>query len=151
MCIAIESDIALSKATTAAIHQAAERALLHQGAPANALINILISDDEQLQELNREFRRIDAPTDVLSFPMDFIDPEADMPHLGVIAISYPRAQTQAEAGGHSVEAELQLLTIHGVLHLMGHDHAEEAEKTLMWQAQAEILAALGLSGIHIPE
>ncbi len=151
MFIAVESDIVLPKATIAAIQQAAERALQQQGAPPNALINILISDDAQLQELNRQYRGIDAPTDVLSFPMDFIDPEADQPHLGVLAISYPQAQAQAKAGGHSVEAELQLLTIHGALHLLGHDHLEEAEKARMWQVQAEVLAALGLDGIHIPE
>jgi probable rRNA maturation factor len=67
------------------------------------------------------------------------------PYLGDIAISLPRATAQAEAAGHPVAAELQLLTVHGVLHLLGHDHAEPEEKAAMWAAQAAVLATLGVT------
>jgi probable rRNA maturation factor len=64
-------------------------------------------------------------------------------YLGDLAISVPRAAEQATAGGHSLTAELQLLTVHGVLHLLDHDHADDAEKQTMWTAQAAILEKLG--------
>ncbi|MGH2523455.1 MAG: rRNA maturation RNase YbeY, partial [Anaerolineales bacterium] len=84
----------------------------------------------------------DYPTDVLSFPSEETDPETGMRYFGDIAISFPHAHAQAAAGGHPVAAELQLLVVHGVLHLLGHDHAKRAEKARMWAAQAEILKKL---------
>jgi probable rRNA maturation factor len=88
---------------------------------------------------------------VLSFPASETDPETGARYLGDILISLPRAQTQADAAGHSLEAEVQLLVVHGVLHLIGHDHAETEEKARMWKAQAEILENLGLGQIQIRE
>ena len=102
-----------------------------------------------MRELNRQFRNIDAPTDVLSFPADFSDPENGIPYLGDIIISYPSAKEQSYAGGHSIEAELQLLVVHGILHLLGHDHADPEEKADMWAAQKEILHDLGLENISL--
>ena len=133
------------------IEAAARTALKQQRAPEDVEISVVVSDDEQLRSLNQQFRGVDAPTDVLSFPMNYTDPESGVVYLGDVVISYPRAEAQARAGGHAVEAELQLLTVHGVLHLMGHDHAEPVEKERMWQAQAEILTALGIPDIYIPE
>ena len=112
---------------------------------ADADITIVLTDDAQLHELNREFLGVDAPTDVLSFPSEEIDPETGAQYLGDIIISIPRAMLQAQAGGHPVEAEVQLLVVHGTLHLLGHDHAEAEEKARMWQAQAEVMSRLGLS------
>ena len=131
------------------IENAALTALNHQAAPDAADLTIVITDDDQLQQLNLQYRDMDAPTDVLSFPADFTDPENDTPYLGDILISFPRAAQQAEAGGHPVMAELQLLTVHGVLHLLGHDHAETAEKAAMWAAQTEILHQLDLKNLKI--
>jgi probable rRNA maturation factor len=74
-----------------------------------------------------------------------------VPYLGDILITVPRAGTQAKVAGHSLEAEVQLLVIHGVLHLMGHDHAEAEEKARMWRDQAEILEGIGLGGLQIQE
>ena len=89
-----------------------------------ASLTILFSDDLHIQRLNREFRNKDKPTDVLSFPGG--DPIPGMPepgrYLGDIIISVPTASRQANESGHSLEAELQLLVIHGVLHLLGYDH-----------------------------
>ena len=71
---------------------------------------------------------IDGPTDVLSFPASEMDPETGVHYIGDILISIPRAQAQADAAGHPLEAEVQLLVVHGVLHLLGHDHAQAEEK-----------------------
>ena len=118
---------------------------------ADADITIVLTDDAQLHELNREFLGVDAPTDVLSFPSEEIDPETGAQYLGDIIISIPRAMLQAQAGGHPVEAEVQLLVVHGTLHLLGHDHAEAEENARMWQAQAEVMSRLGLSYVKIQD
>ncbi len=88
---------------------------------------------------------------MLSFPASETDPESGARYIGDILISIPRAQSQAEAAGHPLEAEVQLLVVHGVLHLLGHDHAEPEEKARMWKAQAEVLDSLGLGSIQIRE
>ena len=118
---------------------------------ANADMSIVLTDDAQLRELNREYLGIDAPTDVLSFPSDEEDPETGTPYLGDILISIPRATQQAQAAGHSVEDEVQLLVVHGTLHLLGHDQASAQEKARMWQAQAEVMSGLGLSHIKVQD
>lgn len=136
---------------TAALEQAARLTLQNQAAPPDAELAIVLSDDEALHELNLNFREVDAPTDVLSFPANEPDPETGAPYLGDIIISVERAQEQANAAGHPLEAELQLLVVHGVLHLLGHDHAEPDEKQKMWSAQDQVLSQLGLPGIRISE
>lgn len=116
-------------------------------------LSIAIDDDARLQALNHEFLGIDAPTDVLSFPSgeDWIDPETAQAYLGDIAISYPRAAEQAASAGHPVINELQLLVVHGVLHLLGYDHADPEEKAAMWAAQKDILDGLGVQIVRLPE
>ena len=131
------------------VEQAVQIALAHQAAPADAELTVVLSDDAQLRELNLQWMGIDAPTDVLSFPSDETDPETDSRYLGDILISVEYAARQATSAGHAPEAEVQLLVIHGVLHLMGHDHAEADEKARMWAAQAEILETLGLGQIQV--
>jgi len=122
-----------------------------QSDPANADMTIVLTDDGQLHELNREYLGVDAPTDVLSFPASETDPETGMTYLGDILISIPRAAQQAQAAGHPLEAEVQLLVVHGTLHLLGYDHAEAEDKTRMWNAQAEVLSRLGLSYVKIQD
>ncbi len=107
-------------------------------------LTLVVAGDDRLQELNRDFLDIDAPTDVLSFPADETDPETGRPYLGDVVISLPRAGEQARAGGHPLEQELQLLVVHGVLHLLGYDHSDPPEKERMWAAQAEVLKSLGI-------
>ncbi|MBI5297495.1 MAG: rRNA maturation RNase YbeY [Chloroflexi bacterium] len=133
------------------VERAVAVALNHQAVEDDADLTVVLTDDEQLQDLNREFRDIDAPTDVLSFPASESDPETGRRYLGDVLISVQRAEEQAAAGGHPLEAELQLLVVHGVLHLLGHDHAEDKDKLRMWAAQAQILARLGLANIKISE
>lgn len=117
----------------------------------DADISIVLTDDKQLHELNKEFLDVDSPTDVLSFPASETDPETGTVYLGDILISIPRASQQAESAGHPLAAEVQLLTVHGTLHLLGFDHASDEEKTIMWGKQAEVLQRLGLSRIKIQE
>jgi len=114
-------------------------------------LSIVLTDDVRLQQLNREYLGIDAPTDVLSFPASETDPETGARYIGDILISLSQAQAQANTAGHPLESEVQLLVVHGVLHLLGHDHAEAEKKARMWKAQAEILANLGLGNIQIRE
>jgi probable rRNA maturation factor len=123
--------------------QAAEAALAHQNVGDGSSLTIVLSDDAQLRELNQKYRGIDEPTDVLSFPADETDPESGAPYLGDVLISRERAIAQAAEGGHSLQEELQLLAVHAVLHLLGHDHAGEEDKAAMWAAQGEILQRLG--------
>ena len=131
------------------LQKAAVETLRQADAPAESGLGIVITDDSQLQKLNREYLGIDAPTDVLSFPADETDPDTGELYLGDILISYPRALAQSESGGHSLQDELQLLVVHGALHLLGYDHVEEPASAKMWITQAEILKTLG-SPIRLP-
>jgi probable rRNA maturation factor len=97
-----------------------------------------------LHHLNRDYLGVDAPTDVLSFPASETDPETGRRYLGDILLSVSRAETQASAAGHPLVDEARLLVVHGVLHLLGHDHAEVDEKAKMWKVQGEVLEMLGV-------
>lgn len=124
---------------------AAQEALAQAGGAKDADLTLVITGDNQIQELNRQFLGTDAPTDVLSFPSEEFDPDSGLIYLGDIILSYPRALAQAAGSGHPVQDELRLLVVHGVLHLLGYDHAEAAGKAEMWALQAEILKQLGAS------
>ncbi|MRR38311.1 rRNA maturation RNase YbeY, partial [bacterium] len=127
------------------ILEQAAQATLDLSAASDADLTLLLTGDAEIQSLNRDYLGHDNPTDVLSFPADEPDPETGRRYLGDIIISVPRAAEQASARGHALEAEVQLLIVHGVLHLLGHDHAEADEKARMWAAQAEALTTLGIS------
>jgi probable rRNA maturation factor len=130
------------KVKPARLRQAAQATLEQQRLKRRVALTIVITGNAQLRSLNRAFRNVDAPTDVLSFATDE-QPRPDTIYLGDVIISYPMAREQAKNGGHPVEAELQLLVVHGVLHLLGHDHDTEAEQNVMWQAQAAVLKKIG--------
>jgi probable rRNA maturation factor len=146
--IHIESKAPFSKDL---LKRAVNSALVHQSASLDSELTIVLTDDARLHELNRDYLGVDAPTDVLSFPASETDPETGARYIGDILISVPRAQAQADTGGYPLESEVQLLVVHGVLHLLGHDHARAKEKARMWKAQAEILERLGLGQIQIRE
>jgi probable rRNA maturation factor len=133
------------------LENAARLTLEHESESLAADLSIILTDDARLHELNLNYLGVDAPTDVLSFPASETDPDTGTRYLGDILISVPRAQAQAEAAGHPLESEVQLLVVHGVLHLLGHDHADAKEKSRMWKAQAETLESLGLGNIQIRE
>jgi probable rRNA maturation factor len=133
--------------TSEILECAARKTLEHQSLDDD--LTILLTDDAQLHELNKNYLGIDAPTDVLSFPASETDPETARRYLGDVLISLPRAEEQARAVGHTLEAEIQLLAVHGTLHLLGYEHAEAEDKARMWKAQAEILERLGIADVEI--
>lgn len=140
----------------ALIERAVEAALAQQKESLAVNLSVVLTDNRRLHKLNRDYLGIDAPTDVLSFPASEsdgteTDPETGARYLGDILISVPYAAKGAKQAGHPLESELQLLVVHGVLHLLGHDHAKPKEKAKMWKAQAEILETLGLGKIQIRE
>ena len=102
-------------------------------------------EPEMIQDLNKNFRGIDNITDVLSFESGGeVDPETGLEYLGDIIICLSQAEKQAAQSGHSLENEIALLEIHGLLHLMGYDHMEEDEKTEMWKYQDHYLEKCGI-------
>lgn len=107
-------------------------------------VSLTLCDNEQIRELNNEFRGIDAPTDVLSFPtLDFDMPDYCM--LGDIIISLDRASAQAEEYGHSLLRELCFLSVHSALHLLGYDHVDDEEgRIYMEKRQNEVLLHFGI-------
>jgi len=129
---------------TSVLEAAAKAALQSDQESGPSSLTLRITDEEEVRILNRQFRGLDQSTDVLSFAADFQDPDLDSRYRGDVVICYPQAASQAEKRGHAVEDELQLLVVHGVLHLLGYDHGTQDEKDLMWKIQGNILAALGL-------
>jgi len=129
----------------------AARSTLRQQSVPNADLSLVLAGDARLRTLNRKYLDKDAPTDVLSFPSLETDPETGRRYLGDVVISLPRAEHQARVGGHSLEHEVQLLVVHGVLHLLGHDHARPQDRDRMWTDQAEILKGLGVSPAIVHE
>lgn len=117
--------------------------LLRKAAESEGVTNkevaVSFVDNERIRRLNKQFRQIDKPTDVLSFPLG----EEDM--LGDIIISIPKAKEQARAYNHSFERELGFLTVHGFLHLLGYDHQSTAEEKEMFERQERILKQVGLT------
>jgi probable rRNA maturation factor len=97
---------------------------------AHASLTIYITTDTEMRHLNRRFHATDAPTDVLAFPMD---------DGGDIAISYDTAKRQARTAGWRIADEIDLLAVHGILHLLGYDDVTPRKRTKMWKRQAEIL------------
>lgn len=144
--------------TPALLAQVAAAVLAHE-LVAEAALTILLTDDDVVQQYNRDYRGVDAPTDVLSFAAHDGESELlDLPdglraalerELGDLLIAVPYAQHQAMRFGNSLRAELMLLTAHGVLHLLGYDHATPDEERALWQLQEAILAPLGVTGLSL--
>jgi len=136
-----------------ALRRTALAVLIHEDAPP-AEVAVVVSDDETLSELNRRYRGVDAPTDVLAFPNEtrgpFVGAGGQPRYLGDVILSYPRAEEQAGQAGHPVQAELQLLVVHGMLHLLGYDDQTEPERARMWAAQKTILKVLGVR-LNLPD
>lgn len=131
------------------IEKALEQAAKAENLPP-ADVSVMIVDNEQIHELNREYRQVDRPTDVLSFPLwepgedwVIVEDEETVP-LGDIVISLAKAKEQAEEYGHSVERELGFLAVHGFLHLLGYDHETPEQEREMFGRQEEILHLAGL-------
>ena len=140
-------------AVSAADVEAVRRAVLTVGrlyGAADAEVSVTLTDDAHIHVLNRTYRSIDRPTDVLSFAlMESEEPEivGAKQHevLGDLVISLERAQAQAEEYGHSALRELSFLTVHGMLHLLGYDHIEEGERLEMEEEQRHVMEELGIA------
>ena len=132
-------------------------ALDAEGVEVPCELNVLLTDDAGIHQINLEMREVDRPTDVLSFPMfdltpgehpteEDADPDTDLVPLGDMCLSLERAQAQAQEYGHSVQRELCYLTVHSVLHLLGYDHMDEGPmKAQMREREEAILAELGIT------
>lgn len=133
------------------VRQAAKLTLQQAASDPQSDLTIFLTDDHQLQVLNLQFLGIDRPTDVLSFPSGEADPQTGKVYLGDVIISQEQAAIQSEKSGHPVSSEIQLLTVHGILHLLGFDHDNPNDKKRMWQIQEKVLEKLGLPGLFIQE
>ncbi|MBZ0292566.1 MAG: rRNA maturation RNase YbeY [Anaerolineae bacterium] len=117
-----------------------------------AALSVVITDNDAVAGLNHQYRDIDAPTDVLSFPADappVVSPD-EPPYLGDLVIAYPYAAEQARRENHDLSDSLALLVVHGTLHLLGFDHDTSANRAAMWQVQGEVLEALNISAAIVP-
>lgn len=140
----------------------AEAVLEKEGCPYEVTINLLLTDNSGIREFNRDYRRIDRETDVLSFPnldyevpgdfslaeekeADYFDPDSGELILGDIIISVDKVKEQAESYGHSLKREFAFLVAHSMLHLCGYDHMEEEERLVMEEKQESILRSLGIT------
>ena len=126
--------------------------LCYEGYGQKCEVSVTFTDNEGIQAVNKEYRGIDAPTDVLSFPLTDYEggdePPTDEPEisLGDIIISLERAEAQAEEFGHSFEREVAFLCVHSMLHLLGYDHELGADEEMdMRRRQREILETMGLA------
>lgn len=156
-----ETDQKLDIDYTRLANLVAEQILKTEECPYEVSVNLVITDNEEIKQVNAEFRNINAPTDVLSFPMipfetpadysvvedqdEFFDLDTDELLLGDVMISVDRVFSQAKEYGHSTEREFSFLFAHSMLHLLGYDHMEPEEAAVMEQKQAEALNALGIS------
>ncbi len=141
----------------------AKEVLRSEGCDREVEISLTITNDEGIQELNREFREIDRPTDVLSFPnvsyeepgdfsvmegeqeVDLLNPDTGNIMFGDIVVNEDRVRSQAQEYGHSTKREFAFLIAHSMLHLCGYDHVEEDEAKVMEKKQSDVLNTLGIT------
>ena len=144
------------------IKNVVKRVVDTENCPYEVEVNVLLTNNEEIHEANRDFRNIDRPTDVLSFPMvdydfpadfslvnespeGYLNPETDELLLGDIMISVDKVYEQAEEYGHSSKREFAFLIAHSMLHLLGYDHMEDEERVVMETKQEAVLEALGIT------
>lgn len=144
------------------VERVMEEVLDSEGCPYEAQVNVLITDNLGIHQYNRDYRQIDRPTDVLSFPnldfevpadfsmleehmADYFDPESDELLLGDIIISVDKVYEQAETYGHTVQREFAFLVAHSMLHLCGYDHMEANEAAIMEAKQEAVLQKIGIT------
>ncbi|WFR59977.1 rRNA maturation RNase YbeY [Anaerocolumna sp. AGMB13025] len=154
-----EAEIELNLDYRSIITKVVEKALDLEECPYEVELNVILTDNEEIREINQTYRTIDAPTDVLSFPMigyetpgdfdgleeaqeDYFNPETGELLLGDIIISVEKVIEQAKEYGHTRERELAFLTAHSMMHLFGYDHMEENERIIMEEKQKKVLDEL---------
>ena len=162
MTIEIEQEVARDWGfdSEALIQSVVLAALDAEGCPYESEVSVTLTDNAGIHEINRSYRNIDAPTDVLSFPMlewakpsdfdalehmdDAFNPETGELLLGDIVISVEKVEEQSAAYGHSLQRELAFLTAHSMFHLFGYDHETEEERLVMEEKQSALLDAMGI-------
>jgi len=137
-----EKNLSVVESLEKLIEKVVQKTLAKYGIDREGEVSIALVDNLYMQQLNREYRQKDAPTDVLSFPMDKLEQKEECLLLGDIIISLEKAQEQAKEYGHSLEREIAFLTVHGMLHLLGYDHEGEEERSGMEKEQEAILQVL---------
>jgi len=154
--ILFSSDVDLPAGVEEQIETAIRAALDAEGVDTPCEVDVLVTDDNGIHQVNRDMRGVDAPTDVLSFPMfelspgdkpsaEDADPESGLVPLGDMCISLERAQAQGEEFGHGLKRELCYLAVHSVLHLLGYDHLDEGPMKAQMRAREEaVMERLGL-------
>ena len=137
--------------SAALIRKAVNMALDAEGIHVPCIISVMLTDDEGIRAVNKEFRDVDRATDVLSFPLNElepgnfdaelceIDPETGAVMLGDMMISVPRCEVQGEEFGHGYRREIMYLTVHSVLHLLGYDHLDEGEMKAQMRAREKAI------------
>jgi probable rRNA maturation factor len=157
-----EYELELGLEYEAIARQVIDQVLDEEGCPYETEVNLLLTSDEEIHRINLEYRNIDRPTDVLSFPqveydspadfswaeeheMDCFDPDSGELMLGDIIISLDKVKEQAEQYGHGTKREYAFLIAHSMLHLLGYDHMTEEEAAQMESRQSAILEHLGIT------
>ena len=128
----------------AALRRLAVRVLKSEGVAPPAEVGLVVTDDETVRDLNRRYRGIDEPTDVLSFGQEpagesFVTPPDGVRRLGEVILSYPTAERQALEAGHGVQEEAAHLVVHGLLHLLGYDHEDPEDERRVQAREEELL------------
>lgn len=134
------------------LQKAVATVLEQQQAVPDSSLTIVITNDAEVAALNRQYRGVDAPTDVLSFPADEppVEEEDEPPYLGDLIVAYPYTAAQAQREGHDLMQSLMLMAVHGTLHLLGYDHDTAAKRAEMWAAQDAALKALDVDLSIVP-
>lgn len=142
-------------------NRAVEACLDYMKCPYEVEVNLVISDNDEIQAINLEQRQIDKPTDILSFPMvewdeigefefleealEYFHPDSGELMLGDMILSYEKVEEQAKEYEHTLEREFSFLIVHSMLHLFGYDHMEDGERMQMEEAQSDIMDILGIT------
>ena len=161
-----DTDLRLNIPAEKVICQVVDMAAQLESFPVAFQVNVTLTDNDGIWQINREYRNVDRPTDVLSFPMlqypaagdfsqvvtqkeespqDYVDPETGLLNLGDIVISLEKVKEQADEYGHSEKRELAFLTAHSMMHLFGYDHMEDDERVVMEAHQEAVLEKLGIT------
>lgn len=161
-CVENETEITVPFDAEEIAERVIKEALAYEQCPYEANVDILLTDNKRIHAMNKEFRKVDRPTDVLSFPNvdydspadfsqienhaeDYFDPESGALCLGDIVISLEKVYGQAQEYNHSPLREYAFLIAHSMLHLLGYDHMEQADAAVMERKQEEILDRLGIT------
>lgn len=147
----IQNEYSVEILPTQRIVEAVSYVLSQHDVEPDTMLTLVITNDEQVRQLNVQYRGVDAATDVLSFPAEPLPDEIDeeVPYLGDLIVAYPYTVRHTEESGHAIADELVLLAIHGTLHLLGYDHDNAQHQAKMWAAQSDALKVAGVR-IDVP-